>query len=439
MDPEVTATLTLGNLALDRRHDDHSHLDYSVLCQPSGRYEQPYKWESKSTRQTETAVTSAYRSTLRTVIARLDLLGYSLAKARELHESKRLRNSESEDADYKVAHHPPFDAIAESVRLVDVSSYQANGPQLGEGSIWSRASKHLMALLDEDSLAAAARHVLEQNNSSSGKPFSLQMHCEFIIHRLDPFTRLQLLSQNPENLDLPVTWHPFMDVTDEWTERLDIGVGVKREDQFHIVTEGSSDTSIVRRAIELLKPHVADLFSFIDMDQNYPFTGIGNLHNFYQGLLKIDILNNMVIIYDNDAVGITKYDAAAKLPALPNIRILKLPNMPSFESFLTVGPTGEQFANINGQATSIECFLDLHWQTESPPRVRWTSYDKKSGRYQGELEGKESYANRFLALKRAESTTYDVSRLELLLDSIMAECKEMAMARPNEKWLLSFQ
>lgn len=154
-------------------------------------------------------------------------------------------------------------------------------------------------------------------------------------------------------------------------------------------------------------------------------TGIGNLHNFYQGLLKINVLNNVLVIYDNDAEGSNKLAEARQLDTLPNIRIMKLPDLEEFEKFITIGPTGEQCANINGKAAAIECFLDLNWGADVSPRVGWTGYHRRGAHYQGELEGKEPYFRRFLELT-SKQETYDYSKIEILVDRILEQCTAIA-------------
>ena len=43
------------------------------------------------------------------------------------------------------------------------------------------------------------------------------------------------------------------------------------------------------------------------MKKNYSFTGAGNLKNFIKGLSKINILNNMLVILDNDTAGLVVF------------------------------------------------------------------------------------------------------------------------------------
>ncbi|MEE4208299.1 MAG: hypothetical protein V2I43_03415, partial [Parvularcula sp.] len=84
-----------------------------------------------------------------------------------------------------------------------------------------------------------------------------------------------------------------------------------------IATEGASDARIIKRALEILRPDVADFFNFVDMDERHHFWGTGNLVKFAEGLLRIDVQNKVLFLLDNDAEGV---DAHRKLNALKAAR-----------------------------------------------------------------------------------------------------------------------
>lgn len=115
---------------------------------------------------------------------------------------------------------------------------------------------------------------------------------------------------------------------------------------------------------------------YIDMEDNYPFTGTGNLKNFCIGLDRIKIQNNVIVIFDNDAAGCSSYNAIKGKCNTSNLLILKLPDYDSFTSFETIGPQGISNENINGRAVAIECFLDFE-SVNIPTRIRWKSYDDR--------------------------------------------------------------
>jgi hypothetical protein len=172
--------------------------------------------------------------------------------------------------------------------------------------------------------------------------------------------------------------------------------------------EGSTDSSILKKSLALLEPEVEDFFEFIDMKENYPFTGTGNVVNFCKGLAKIQTQRKVLIVLDNDTAGQEAYNRINEIDLPPDMKVVMLPNIRS--RFRTLGPTGKSFENINGRAVSIECFLDLHFDVKDEPKVRWTTYNKFVGAYQGELVDKDEYVKIFLK-KAGCDKNYDVSKL----------------------------
>lgn len=154
------------------------------------------------------------------------------------------------------------------------------------------------------------------------------------------------------------------------------------------------------------------------MEENYPFTGTGNLYNFASGLTKIKIQNKIIIVFDNDEVGIFSYKKCIdKLDSIPNLKFYHLPDMEEFNNFLTIGPTGEACQDINGKAVSIECFLDLFFDHDKSPKVRWTVYNDKSQKYQGALIGKDEYTRIFK--KSLCNDNYNKDKLFFLINDII--------------------
>ena len=105
------------------------------------------------------------------------------------------------------------------------------------------------------------------------------------------------------------------------------------------------------------------------------------------------------------------------------MRVLKLPDLPEFASYSTVGPSGEHRADINGRGAAIECYLDAG----RSPVVRWNNFNKELGVYQGELVGKGAVMRRFFELAEPRPD-YDLARISAILDMIIAECTAMREA-----------
>lgn len=106
------------------------------------------------------------------------------------------------------------------------------------------------------------------------------------MENISAYTILHLLASNPTASGLPVQW-AFNDVEQGgWAKRSQFIRPVNPSARFLIVTEGSSDAAILKHALKLLRPHIADFFDFVDMEEGYSFSGTGNLFKFVQGLIQ---------------------------------------------------------------------------------------------------------------------------------------------------------
>jgi hypothetical protein len=150
--------------------------------------------------------------------------------------------------------------------------------------------------------------------------------------------------------------------------------------------------------------------------------------NFAEGLAAIDVHNQVVFLFDNDAEGWSAYEKVMRLRLPQNMRATVLPDMEEFRQFRCVGPHGEMQGDINRRAAGIECYLDLRLKQRPPAQVRWTSYREKQGKYQGSLEHKETYMRTFLqqSSKTIASGAYDVSKLRVVLRTLFDECSSIA-------------
>lgn len=338
---------------------------------------------------------------LRDILPRLELLGYTLSSAREEFEFQ-LRTAGVEESPIT------FDQFANALKSLDVEAAPVDYDEdydLGEF--------FALSIFDRIGLGRLA--------DRSGVRFDLGVAME----NLSPCAVLRLLAENPNNLRLPVVWH-YSELVDEgWIDADKVVASLGSARRYLIVTEGSSDAHILRRALELLRPATADFFTFIDMEEGYPFTGTGNLHKFCQGLVAIGIENRVVVLYDNDLEGSLKCEDTRALNLPANMRVTKLPSLPVLDSFRVIGPEGVGTADINGRAASIECYLDLGYGTEELPSVRWSTFVEKADGYQGALMYKETYSRRFLKLRHRDPD-YDFSKLEAVLDHLFEVSSRVA-------------
>lgn len=337
-----------------------------------------------------------YERPLRLVVKRLELMGFTLSRARE--EFDRLNP-------YSFADPLPltFDQVMDVLRKVNVADIRNEYPEVpGDGKL----------------VPAEIQRIIREARPPERFEASY-WDLLALLENFSPESSLRVLAENPANLDLPVAW--FFDdvVRGGWTERENIQHGISEHAGYLLVTEGSSDAKILRRAFDVLMPDVSDFFRFVDMADGYPFTGTGNLFNFAKGLVSIRIQNSVVFVFDNDAEGVACMNKCKALQLPKNMKMMKLPDMDEFVRFRTVGPEGEHMSDINGRGASIECYLDL------PPdaAVRWNAYNDSLQVYQGALMGKDRYKREFLDLEGLQDR-YDYRKLRRVLDEIIRVCTD---------------
>ena len=405
MDPMII--LSVGHLEIDWNRNNFSS-DHSQLFQSSDLSSVPYYYADPHQpyrEDTDECNLIAFHKEglskrLDHVIDRVNLLGNTVNAARREYEySASLHGLDRQ--------HLSFDQLAEALATVNVNAISAD---YGEGESFGKFFRRYV--FDKIGLAAIV-----------DDPDYVQFNAGECLEQLSVCTILQLLAQNPCAQSLPLTWQ-FGDMeSEEWAQRDQFVRPVDPKNRFLIVTEGSSDANVLSHAFRLLKPHIADFFDFVDMNEGYPFTGTGNLYNFTKGLISISVQNNVVILYDNDAEGVFSFNRTAKLNVPNNMRVLKLPDLPEFRTFCTVGPSGEHRADINGCAAAIECYLDVG----PTATVRWSNFNKELSVYHGALIGKRHVAKAFFA-QSSVTESYDFSKIAAVLNLIVSECTAMREA-----------
>jgi hypothetical protein len=346
----------------------------------------------------------AYSRPLRSVKRRLELLGYSLAKCRLLYDK-----SVEEVPGYYDIPDLPFDVLG---RVLSAADLQRMNLPVGESEDYN-LGEFVARVIMADPEFTKTKADLASLTDDGGT----------FLENLDSYILLRLLCENPVNLDLGVVWR-FQDVLDSgWiSERVDdLYEGLDDSDRYLIVTEGSSDSSILKASLPLVAADVADFFSFIDMTDNYPFTGTGNLFRFCQGLATIRIQNKILVILDADTAGVETFERIRKIPLPASMHIACLPPLDEFRKFKTMGPSGQSEEDVNGKALAIECFLDLKRDPNPPAAIRWTSFNSAMGAYQGELIDKQKYTRAFFDAA-GKDVSYDLSKLAYLWEHILAEC-----------------
>jgi HEPN/Toprim N-terminal domain 1 len=240
------------------------------------------------------------------MLGRLRLLGHDLAAAeREYHDLWVMGDQDPENAGL------PFARLCEMLRRVDVKSLS---PEYGEhdfGKLFRRELASRLGVVQGDGIDTWTVSQIIENFSAP--------------------SALVLRAQNPENLEIPVVWR-FADVVDNgWSARADVVRSLRADEQFLVITEGSSDVAVLRRALALVRPDTQDFYRFIDASDGYQFFGTGNLFKLAQGLVTIGILNRTVVLYDNDTEGRSKLLETERLRLPSTMHAIRLPDLERLE------------------------------------------------------------------------------------------------------------
>lgn len=240
---------------------------------------------------------------------------------------------------------------------------------------------------------------------------------------IDPYLVLRVLADMDGYGDLRVCWN-FSDVREGGYVEDSAFETRKPSSRWMVVTEGSSDTFVLQRALQKTHLDIADFFDFIDMSNGNPFPGVGNLVTFCKGLSRIRYTGNMLLVLDNDTAGRKALMDIQALGLPSSVVVTCLPELHHLRRFKTLGPAGDGIEDVNGRASAIECFLDLSGRS-TQPAVRWTSYVPQLQQYQGELVAKDEYVADFKE-RAGRDGIYDWSKLQLLWQHLVDCCTNSA-------------
>ncbi|WP_440973606.1 HEPN/Toprim-associated domain-containing protein [Pseudomonas koreensis] len=388
----------------DRRRPRHAGLDYDHIANTPENIQQHELCFSR---------------TLGSMVSRLELLGYTMGTVKSEYEKQVLLDLDRFCA-FEPGEPPPkrltFDQFvafitAHAVRELN-DDYVDNYDALHAQSQGRFATDSAVSLLPTGGF----------DRDLGG--YSERSHFGSLIGFLSPYSVLRILAENSANLDLEVVWEYGSFVHAGWAENEDFVSSARRTQTFLIATEGTSDTHILKRGLSLLRPDIEDFFRFIDIKERHPFSGTGNLAKFAEGLVKIDVHNRVIFLFDNDAEGIETYRSLQRFKFPVNMRAMALPDLDELRNFPAKGPTGVANADINGSAAAIECYLDLKLENRPPPQIIWTNYKESLDLYQGSLDFKDSYAKAFYetTADAIKSGAYDASKLRSVFDALYLQC-----------------
>jgi hypothetical protein len=165
-----------------------------------------------------------------------------------------------------------------------------------------------------------------------------------------------------------------------------------------ILTEGSTDRTILQDALAILYPHLAPYYSFLEFEASRSQGGAGHLVSLVKAFAAAGITNRIVALFDNDtsAREATRLLEKVSLPA--NILFRHYPELEMLREYPTIGPNGLATLEVNGLAGSIELYLGedvLRADGSTLTPVQWKGYSETLKQYQGEVMRKTALQTAF--------------------------------------------
>lgn len=361
-----------------------------------------------------------YQSSVQNAIDRLEIMGYTMNFARD---DFNMAVKNKQQIIIEMLNYEPLDEYQEELSfLQDVS---INDFIEGFRDIRSKKVPNSPStVIDEFKLTRAGKYLLEGN-----KGWMLNFPCD----DTRTYIRILLESCSPESSIIQditdVTVAGYYDIEDEVrNDSIEILLsGAATNSKIIVLTEGSSDKTILERSLNLPYPHLADYYRFMDFGLANSSGGASSLVSQVKGFIGVGIENKIVALLDNDTAAYVATKPLDKISIPHNVRILHYPTLSLAESYPTIGPTGVQKVNINGLAGSIELYLgeDVLKEGGKYSLVEWRGFDKSLNKYQGELSNKSEIQKRFYykieecEKDRSKLSNYDWTGIHLILNSLL--------------------
>lgn len=244
-------TLGIGRMEIDWGKNS-SFRDHSVLFKTSDVKPIPYYYVDMDSDEPIIELKEGYARKLSNIKRRLDLLGYDLASIRKMFEDSV---QEHQEYGYKIK--LSFDVFYDVLRAINISEidtvklaveFEENGYDFGE---YARR-----CVLNAPQVKG--KLLVEYEEVEDNEYQDPEGEVSEFLENLDPYITLRILADNPTNAEQEVFWG-FADVVENgWVRRDEVVRGLPLEKRILIVTEGSSDSYVLRKAIDQLFPDISD-------------------------------------------------------------------------------------------------------------------------------------------------------------------------------------
>jgi hypothetical protein len=174
-----------------------------------------------------------------------------------------------------------------------------------------------------------------------------------------------------------------------------------KNERIILLTEGSSDISIIKRSMQILYPSVFDYYSFMDFNTSNASGSASSLVSYVKAFIGSGLRNKIIAIFDNDTAAQEAMRILRKIDVPSNILICSYPNLETAKNYPTLGPYGVIPTDINGLACSIELYLGIDVLRDEKGDlipVQWKGYSQSLNKYQGEILNKELILQKYFKL-----------------------------------------
>ena len=319
------------------------------------------------------------------VIARFDVMGFTLHRTRREYEAGRAEEIAKYQEWAKDEDDPPW--FAEKLELLSALPFdiylEALRQVLAEGLRPQPFDDH-----KRPKLSQAVRYVLDSDDDF---PFGcMALDVRFLIRAAcEVAARPSEVVQNVTDLVHGDYYAADEPVCQRAIDSLALG---HLENSNRIVlTEGATDAWVLKRSLKILYPYLADYYSFLDFDSARNPGGAGQLASLVKGFAAAGIANRVIALFDNDAAGRDAMRTLERARLPPNFATLKYPDTEFLRCYPTLGSSGSSDLDVNGLAASIELYFGediLRGSDGLLAPVQWQGYVQSIGVYQGEVRGK---------------------------------------------------
>ncbi|BCT91153.1 hypothetical protein LYSHEL_01770 [Lysobacter helvus] len=375
--------------------------------------------------QVETA--TEYACDTGAVVARLEIMGFTLTRARREFEAGRQAELEM----YKewAAEEPDATWFIDKVEVLKELSFDeylvALKMVIAEGLRPSPFDD-----CGRTGLSTAVKYVLEDNEEYLFGFFTSDVRCLIRV--------ACEVAQKPSEVAQDITDlidGGYYDSNDSVCKQSidSLTIGHLENANRIVLTEGVTDTVVLKASLELLYPHLAGYYSFLDFGGTRIPGGAGQLASLVKGFAGAGIGNRIIAIFDNDSAARDAIRSLAQLRLPSNIAVLRYPDIDLLRSYPTLGPSGNTNLDVNGLAASIELYLGvdvLARDDGSLAPVQWKGYVEAVAGYQGEVLGKNELHAAFVrkvAAARQDSSAVvqqDWSGIDTILRAIFSAFRD---------------